>query len=218
MNSEPLSESMPRSRKGSACRSSASAPCTAAWPLPRTAAVSTQVVWMSVRLSECTNSPSPKLPQWATRSISVKPGMVTSQRSVLARADGQQLPLHRRAQPQPPARPGQPQRQQRLEPERPRVAGRLPDHPQHLDDGRAVRRSSAPRWAGGTRRGPVEQPDGMLAVIASDLAELVQDPPLLRAPRVSVALIDGLHVLSFGSRTHDGFLHRLRKVTSQMAR
>jgi len=55
-------------------------------------------------------------------------------------------------------------------------------------------------------------------MIAGDLAELVQDPPLLRAPRVPVAVIDGLHVLSLGARTHDGFLHRLRKVTSQMAR
>src|SRR2546426_4918474 len=57
MNSEPLSESMPRNRKGSAWRSSSSAVWTTIWLLPSTAAVSTHVVWMSVRFSECTNSP-----------------------------------------------------------------------------------------------------------------------------------------------------------------
>ena len=82
MNSEPLSESMPWSRKGSVCRIASSACCTACWPRPRTARVSTQVVWMSVRFRECANSPSPESPQWATRSISVKPGTVTSHRSV----------------------------------------------------------------------------------------------------------------------------------------
>ena len=59
MNSEPLSESMPWSRKGSVCRIASSACCTACWPRPRTARVSTQVVWMSVRFRECANSPSP---------------------------------------------------------------------------------------------------------------------------------------------------------------
>src|SRR5262245_30145016 len=46
-------------------------PCTATWLLSRTAAV-----------SECTNSPSPRLPQCATRSISVNPRLCTSRRSV----------------------------------------------------------------------------------------------------------------------------------------
>ncbi len=49
---------------------------------PVAARVSTQVVWMSVRFRECANFPSPESPQWATRSISVKPGTVTSHRSV----------------------------------------------------------------------------------------------------------------------------------------
>src|SRR6266849_6673288 len=76
----------------------------------------------------------------------------------------------------------------------------------------------APGAAGPPRRRPVEQPDGVLAVIGRHLAELVENPLLLRAGRPPVPLIDGLHVLAHGSRTHDGFLHRLRKVTSQMAR
>jgi hypothetical protein len=55
-------ESIPRRPKGKAWRNSLSAPCTAAWLLPSTAAVSTQVVWMSVRLGEWTNSPSTQAP------------------------------------------------------------------------------------------------------------------------------------------------------------
>ena len=78
MNSEPLSESMPWSRKGEVWRISSSAGHPVC-PLPRTARVSIQVVWMSVRLREWANSPSPQSPEWETRSISVKPGTVTSQ-------------------------------------------------------------------------------------------------------------------------------------------
>jgi hypothetical protein len=77
-----LSESMPRSGKGSAWRISSSAAQMARWVLPCTARVSTQVVWMSVRLSEKRQSGSPSAPVWATRAISVKPGVVTSHRSV----------------------------------------------------------------------------------------------------------------------------------------
>jgi hypothetical protein len=62
------------------------------------------------------------------------------------------------------------------------------------------------------------QADGMLAVIADHMAELVQDEALLRPPGVPVSLKDGLHILPFRSRTHDGFLHRPGKVTSRMAR
>jgi hypothetical protein len=46
---------------------------------PSTARVSTQVVWMAVAFKEWANSPSARWPAWATRSISVNPGTVTSQ-------------------------------------------------------------------------------------------------------------------------------------------
>ena len=79
MNSEPLSESIPRRRKGRACRTSSKAAWTRPSLRPRTARVSTHVVWMSVTFSEWANSPSARWPAWATKSSSVKPGTVTSQ-------------------------------------------------------------------------------------------------------------------------------------------
>src|SRR5215471_10512127 len=73
MNSVPLSESIPSSLKGRLCSMSCMASRTPIWPLPITALASTQVEKMSVRLSECTNSPFSELPEWETRSVSVKP-------------------------------------------------------------------------------------------------------------------------------------------------
>jgi len=55
-------------------------------------------------------------------------------------------------------------------------------------------------------------------MIIRDVAELIQDLPLLGPRRPPVALVDGFHVFSLGARTHDGSLHSARKVTSQMAR
>ena len=83
MNSEPLSESRPRRVNGSAARSSSTMRWMPAAPLPSTAPVSTQAVWISVRLSEWMNSPSAALPEWLTKSTSAKPGVVTAQASVL---------------------------------------------------------------------------------------------------------------------------------------
>ena len=138
----------------------------------------------------------------------------------LPRADRQQLALHGRAQPQPPARPRQPQRQQGLEPHRPGIARGLPDGPQGLDDraGRRSRRAAPGRPRGAGRR-PVEQPDGVLAVIARSPGRT--RPGSAASPaarRLPIPLIDRLQVLPLALRTHDGSLHRLGKVTSQMAR
>ena len=74
MNSEPLSESMPRSSNGSRWRICSSASTTKVWLLPITARVSVHAVWMSVSVSEWMNSPSARSPECDTRSISVKPG------------------------------------------------------------------------------------------------------------------------------------------------
>ena len=79
MNSEPLSESIPRRRKGRAWRISSKAVWTRRFAAAEDRAVSTQVVWMSVTFSEWANSPSARWPACATRSSSVKPGLVTSQ-------------------------------------------------------------------------------------------------------------------------------------------
>jgi hypothetical protein len=132
----------------------------------------------------------------------------------LPRADGQQLAFHGRAQPQAPARPRQPQRQQRLEAPKPRIARGLPDDAQSLDDGGAIRYGPVARRALGTWGGAVEQPDGVLAVMSRHLTKLVQHLRLLRAPGAPIPVVDRLYVLVLGAGTHDGFLHRLRKVTS----
>ena len=56
---EQLADVRPVLLLGQAWRTPSSAVCTAPGPLPSTAAVSTQGVWMSVTLSECPNFPSP---------------------------------------------------------------------------------------------------------------------------------------------------------------
>ena len=73
------------------------------------------------------------------------------------------------------AGPGQPSGEQRLQTNRARVSGGLPDGRQDTDGLGTVRR--APPLAGPNRSGErtVEQPDGVLAVVARHLAELVQD-------------------------------------------
>ena len=54
---------MPNSLKGRACSMSCMALSTPIWLFPITARLSTQVVWMSVTLSECRNSPEAELPE-----------------------------------------------------------------------------------------------------------------------------------------------------------
>jgi hypothetical protein len=74
----------------------------------------------------------------------------------------------------------QPQWQQRLEANRPRISGRLPDRSKHVDHRAAV---GATPWASNpwACRGPrsVEKTDRILPVVATDPAEFVQDLPLL---------------------------------------
>ncbi len=189
---------------------------------------------MSVTFSECANSPSPRPPAWATRSVSVKPGVLTSQRSVLtgrdvvleerarfrppvpaglhrplqrpqppvhlARAEPSELLTHGRGPSEPPPGPAQPGRQQGLEPGRPGIAGRLPDHPQRPDHLRPIGdgpRAPAPGRRPGRR--PVQAPQGVLPVKAGHLAELVQDPALLLLRRRSVAVMNRLPVLPSGA-------------------
>jgi hypothetical protein len=136
----------------------------------------------------------------------------------LAGTDAHQLLLHRGAEPEAAARPRQPQRQERVQPPRPGISGGFPDGPERVDRGRTVRDRPAPRGRGSPRRRMVQEPDGVLAMVASHLTELVEDLPLLRAPGLPVALIDRLNVLPFRVRTHASCLHRPGTVTSPMAR
>ena len=95
----------------------------------------------------------------------------------LARADGPQLLAHRGRQPEPAAGPGQPQREQRLQPHGPGIARGLPDRGQGLDHRRAVRaRAGAGRGAPPRRRarGGVGGPTSGGSAV---LAELIEDLP-----------------------------------------
>src|SRR3989441_11003780 len=51
--------------------------------------------------------------------------------------------------------------------------------------------------------GPVQQAHGVLPMIASDPAALIQDLALLRARRLPIAVIDRFEVLPSGVRSHD---------------
>jgi hypothetical protein len=83
-------------------RSSSGAALTKRWPLLRTARDSTQPVWISVRLRDWANSPSAESPEWETKSISVKSGVVTFRCSVrtgmwcLSKVPGLVRPYRRR--------------------------------------------------------------------------------------------------------------------------
>jgi hypothetical protein len=128
----------------------------------------------------------------------------------LAGADGQELTLHGTGEMQAAPGPGQPERQQRLEPHGPRIAGRLPDRPEGRDDGEPVRGRAPPPGAGvvAARAWPVQQAHGVLSVIAGDPAALIQDLALLRAPGLPIAVIDRGEVLPSAVRSHDGTLLR----------
>src|SRR5579875_1393374 len=63
MNSEPLSESAPRSAQGRAWRSSSKAGRTAVWLLPMTSWLSLHPVWRAVRFSVWRKPPSAESPE-----------------------------------------------------------------------------------------------------------------------------------------------------------
>ena len=106
--------------------------------------------------------------------------------------------------------PGQPEREQRLEADGPRIAGRLPDRPERLDDGEPVRGGAPTPGAGviAARGRPVQQTHGVLPVIAGDPAVLIQDLVLRRACRLAIADIDRFEVLPLCVRSHDVTLLR----------
>ncbi len=135
----------------------------------------------------------------------------------LPRADASQLVAHPGIEMESASSPGQPERQERLQPNRPRIARRLPDHPQCLDGRPTIGRRALPAdGPGRDRRRTVQPSHGVLAVIPGDLAELVQDPSLLCARRLPIPPVDRCQVLpsrpplharpSLGSRADGGYL------------
>jgi hypothetical protein len=99
--------------------------------------------------------------------------------------------------------PGEPEREQCLEAHRPRAARGLPDRRQDRDELNAVGGPPSASWGGTAPRRPLQQPDGMLAMVPRDLTELVQDPCLERPGGLAVAGMDGLEVLPLGLMAHD---------------
>ncbi len=79
MNSEPLSESMPRIGKGITAAISSRAAMTPLRALLGTLRFSVQPVAMSVTVNVQACSPAGLPPSWLTRSISTKPGTASSQ-------------------------------------------------------------------------------------------------------------------------------------------
>jgi hypothetical protein len=79
INSAPLSVSIPNSGKGRRSWARLRAATTASWPRWRSGRHSVQPVAISVRVRVQRNEPSVLVPQWATRSASMKPGLVSFQ-------------------------------------------------------------------------------------------------------------------------------------------
>ena len=89
-------------------------------------------------------------------------------------AEGEELCFERRREAEAPAHPGQPEREERLHAHRPRKACGFPDCRQDPKDlGAIPRRPLATPRPRSARRRAVEQAQGMLSVVARDLAELV---------------------------------------------
>ncbi|MBI3323776.1 MAG: hypothetical protein HYZ92_00665 [Candidatus Omnitrophica bacterium] len=98
--------------------------------------------------------------------------------------------------------PGEPDRQQRLQPHRPGGARRVP----HLREDREGRRAGgggplAPPPGRGRRR-PGEPPDRVLALVATHLAALAQDAGLLDWRRSLIAGVEGARGLPCGASAH----------------
>src|SRR5215468_870289 len=85
MNSEPLSLSSPRRGTGNRPRISCRAALTRLCPFPQIGCSSTQPVAISTAHRVCKKNPLLSAPQWATRSISRKPGWASFQSAKVRR-------------------------------------------------------------------------------------------------------------------------------------
>src|SRR5207245_1585637 len=113
--------------------------------------------------------------------------------------DGQKLPLRRCAQPKPLSLPRHPDRQQRLQPHRPRVTGRFPTRRQDGQCFLAIAQRTSPRPPNGLLSWgrTVQKPNRVFPVVAGVETKFVQDHVLYPVPRLAVTLIDGSQVLPF---------------------
>lgn len=117
-------------------------------------------------------------------------------------------PALRRRQRHALASPRQPLRQSRFQPHRAQIAGRSPQLGPHFNDGLRIDRGPAGPlsrlWSGAW---PVEQPNGVLAVIATDTHELIPDHLLLRPAALPISHVDRLQILSLRLLRHPSPLH-----------
>ncbi len=137
----------------------------------------------------------------------------------LARTDGAELLAHGGGQPEAPARPGQPEGQQRLQPHGPGIPGGLPDRGQRLDHRQPVRAGAPPATGPlGARWRPVEKPQRVLTLVARGLTELIEDPPPLDPGRAPVARVDSREDLPPRTATHHVTLLRPRGPRGLLSR
>src|SRR5271156_924779 len=114
----------------------------------------------------------------------------------LSRADAQQLLLDLRTHPKAFADPRHPRRQQRLQSHRPRIACRFPHRRQYGQGLLTVTHPAPPPLLPPfLRPRPVQQPNGILPVIAGVGAKFTQNHVLTLASRQPVALINSPQVL-----------------------
>jgi len=125
-----------------------------------------------------------------------------------AGADGLEVVFHPCRDVKMLPRPGQPEGEEGLEPDRPGVAGGLPDVLQDGQEPGVIGRwaAAAPRcgWTGRLGQGA----DRGLAVVACGGTDLCEDLDLGDAGRPLVPLPDRLDILAFGRGTHRGLLHQ----------
>jgi len=126
-----------------------------------------------------------------------------------AGTDGAAGPFHMQRDGEPPLRPGEPQRQQGLEPYRPRIPGRLPNvHEERRGPGPIGRGAPRPpAWRSGAGW-PGERPNGSLAMILQGGTGIGAQLRLHRTRRVHVPMLHRLKVLALGLGGHRGLLSR----------
>ena len=143
----------------------------------------------------------------ATVEASLGGGFVGAQPAVdLAGADRQQLALDLGAEMKMLAHPGHPQRDRGLQPHRPGIARRPPDGLQHRYQLLAVGGPPSRGVIGlrlcPTGRRPVQQPQGILAVVFRVRAKLVQNLPLHFARCLAVTSVNGSQVFPYALPSH----------------
>jgi hypothetical protein len=113
----------------------------------------------------------------------------------LAGAEGPHLVLGRGQHGEPASGPREPQRQQRLQPHRPRIARRLPHRPERPHHRRAIPCRPPPARPAPGRRDLAPPPNQRLAVIPSDRDRFGQQPALRLAGRASIPFLHPHQIL-----------------------